>query len=467
VILRDYQIRALEDVRSAFRSGAPGVLLVLPTGAGKTVVAAAMVQGAQALGRRALFCAHRRELVAQTSAKLAAIGVDHGVILAGEPGTDHAIQVASVQTLARRRVDPFDLVYVDEAHHVAADTYARILELARPRWTVGLTATPYRTDGRGLGDAFKAIVAGPDIRELTAAGWLVPADVYSPAPDAMLGAGHRAGDYTAEELEARIDRPALVGDLVATWQLRAPGLRTVAFGVSVEHAAHIVAAFRAARVPAELLTGETTPARRAELLEDLAAGRVLVVANCAVLTEGWDSPAVAAAIIARPTLSRGLWRQMAGRVLRQHPGKARAVILDQGANAMRHGHPYLEDPATLEQGPRRWRTNREQPPATVICAQCFGVYERAEAGPCPYCGAANRPKLRRLAQRAGELERVDWNTPRLAEHDDARALETARALTRKAWASGYKPGWIFTQLRLRYGADRARGLMAATRGAAA
>lgn len=450
--LRPYQERLLDSVREALRTNRR-VLMSLPTGGGKTVIACAMIREAARRGHRCLFLAHRRELIHQASARL---DVPHSVILAGEKYSPAAVEVASVQTLTRRSVEAYDFVFVDEAHHTAANSYRRILDLASPRWLVGLTATPYRTDGRGLGDSYDALVAGPTTLELTVQGYLAPCDMYSPPIAAMIGAHVRAGDYTQEDLEQRINRPRLVGDVVATWR-KHPSARTVAFGVSVAHATSMAEAFRTAGVAAEIITGEMSHDLRAERLAALASGHLTVLATCGVLTEGWDCPAASTAIIARPTMSRGLWRQMAGRVLRTCPGKSRALILDHGGNAVRHGHIYAPDPAELQQS--RHATRDSDAPATSVCPSCFGVYYRQADTACPYCGAVREVKPRRISTASGELERVDWTAAPLAKQPDDRARDAARELAAKARANGYKPQWVWFQLKLRYGPERARALM--------
>jgi superfamily II DNA or RNA helicase len=150
---------------------------------------------------------------------------------------------------------------------------------------------------------------------------------------------------------------------------------------------------------------------------------------------------------------------MAGRVLRTHPGKPRAVILDHGGNTIRHGHPYADDPATLEQSAHRWRTDAEPVPAASVCPACFGVYWRRDDRTCPYCGALRPVQEPRFVRRAGELQRVDWESAPMAKHDDRRASDVAASLRQQAEERGHKRGWVFWQLKIRYGLDRARELM--------
>jgi superfamily II DNA or RNA helicase len=159
VILRDYQIRAIDQVREAFRE-TRRVLLVMPTGAGKTATASQILAWAVARGRRCLFIVHRREIVQDTHRRLLAAGVSCGLVMAGQPTTDAPVQVCSVQTLAARGLHPpADLLVWDEAHHVAAATYGAIRAKYPEAWHLGLTATPERTDGKSVLGYFDGRVA--------------------------------------------------------------------------------------------------------------------------------------------------------------------------------------------------------------------------------------------------------------------------------------------------------------------
>lgn len=182
--LRPYQSALVAEVRREFVANRR-VLLFLPTGAGKTVVFVHICSGAAARGRRVTILAHRSELVDQISAALTTAGVRHGLIVAGtDPGT-HQVEVASVATLARRleRWRPADLIVVDEAHHAAAGSWRKILAAAPDAYVLGVTATPERLDGRGLDDLFDSMVIGPDVAELTKAGFLAPSVVYAPSAE--------------------------------------------------------------------------------------------------------------------------------------------------------------------------------------------------------------------------------------------------------------------------------------------
>lgn len=182
ITLRPYQERVMDDLRDAFRQGNRAPLLVLPTGGGKTIIFSHIAATAAGRGRQVLILVHRRELITQASRKLTAVGVEHGIIAAGMPGSDHPVQVASVQTLARRlRCIEWKptLIIIDEAHHATAGQWSQVLEHWPEAYRLGVTATPCRLDGRGLRDAFDVMVKGPSMADLIFAGYLTGARIYA------------------------------------------------------------------------------------------------------------------------------------------------------------------------------------------------------------------------------------------------------------------------------------------------
>jgi superfamily II DNA or RNA helicase len=270
VALRPYQIDAVERVRALVRHGVRRILLVLATGGGKTSCAAELIRLVVARGNRALFIAHRRELIAQAYQRVLEFGLTPeqvGVIMASDPRRRPGamVQVASIDTLRNRAKPRAELVIVDEAHRCLARSY-RILADHYPQAVhLGLTATPYRADGRGLGDAYDELVVVASPRELIAQGYLVEPRVFTVPPSALpdLSAVRvRAGDYDKRALEDAVDQKGLVGNLVEHWRKYADGVRTIVFATSVAHSKHITERFLEAGVPSEHLDGETPAAER-------------------------------------------------------------------------------------------------------------------------------------------------------------------------------------------------------------
>ena len=428
--LRPYQQQAIDDLRAAYRSGAQAPLLVAPTGAGKTVILAAITASAIARGRQVLILVHRRELIHQASSKLTAAGVQHGIIAAGVQRADAPVQVASVQTLVRRLAtinwQPC-LVIIDEAHHAAAGSWSKILDHWPSALRLGVTATPCRLDGRGLGDTFDALVEGPSVQMLTSAGYLSPARIFAPPMVADLSQlRRRAGDYANDQAAAAMTRPTVTGDAISHYQRLAGAQQAIAFCCNVAHAESVRDAFETAGISSRLLLGNTTD--RDAVVAAFAAGTVRVLVTVDVVSEGFDIPAAGCAIMLRPTQSLGLYLQQVGRVLRPAPGKAAAIILDHVGNVTRHGFPDDIRQWSLEHGARRSGGNQPAP-AVRTCPQCFAAFKPAPL--CPCCGADCAPEPRRaMRQVEGDLKELhrEGVRQRTAERRGARTLQDLIAI---------------------------------------
>ncbi len=388
--LHPFQERVVTETEAALASG-DKVILVAPTGSGKTVMGAAIAKHAAEQHRGVLFLAHRREIIVQTSRKLRAYGVRHGVIIAGADDRlrpMECVQVASVATLWSRgmRSDAMpmpaaDLIIVDECHHAPAHTYSKIIEHYPDAKLLGLTATPCRGDGRGLGGHFTKIVEAPQTADLIVEGHLVRSRVYAPVRPNLQGVHTRHGDYVEVELAGRMDVPKLVGDLVSHWLKFGERRRTVVFAVNVAHSLHICTEFQSCGIRAEHLDGGTKLDEREAILARLASGETEVVTNCMVLTEGWDCPEVGCCVLARPTKKMGLFRQMVGRVLRPAEGKADAIVLDHSGAVYCHGLPedpvvWTLDPDQLAVSPEHAKRSERSVTALIECTQCSHAHGR-------------------------------------------------------------------------------------------
>ena len=409
ITLRDYQAdhRGEEGIREAYRQRHRTVLYVLPTGGGKTVLASSMVAKASARGRRILFMAHRRELIEQASETFGQFGIEHGVIMSGRSGNRVPVQLGMVGMIANRteRIAPPDFIVVDEAHHSSAQSYRKILAAFPRAHVLGITATPARTDGAGLGDIYQAIVVGPQMRELIEMGALAPFRVFGPERSLDLsGVKTSRGEYDARQLADVMDRSTITGDAVEHYKRLCPTGRAVAFCVSIEHAAHVAETFRAAGIEAASIDGRMHKGTRAELLDDLASGRLKILTSCELISEGYDLPTLDAAILLRPTQSLILHLQQCGRALRMSPGKMEAVILDHANNTFRHGFPDEPREWSLEGRRKGAKTKLNQAPVSV-CRECFAYYPAA-LRKCPHCDAVRIGTARTIECRDGQLVEI-------------------------------------------------------------
>ena len=461
--LHDFQKDIKSRINDAIASGARRVLLVAQTGAGKTVTAAAIMDDAASQGQRILFLDHRRELTKQASQKLHDFGIDAGIIQANFPARPaERIQIASIQTLHARAVrsrsielPAADLVIVDEAHHSPAATYRRLLAAYPNAVILGLTATPCRGDGRGLGGTFELMIEGPPVVELIDGKYLVGTRVYAPVRPDLTGVHVRRGDYVERELAARMNTAQLVGDVVEHWCRLAERRPTVVFAVDVAHSVHLRNEFRRAGVLAEHLDGSTPLEERDQILAQLSDGRIEVVTNCMVLTEGWDQPNVSCLILARPTKSLGLYRQMVGRCLRPWPGKTEALILDHAGATFEHG--FAEDPIEWTLFEDRRAENKKHSargtphaPALTTCPECSAV--RFEGRPCPVCNWRPAPKAKPVEVADGELGWVARNRQgNAAAHSPEERQHFQGELTWIAQARGYNPGWTSHKYKEKFG----------------
>lgn len=425
--LRAYQLEGVAQIAEAYRRGAKRVLYVCPTGGGKTEVFSHVGERVALGGKRVIAAAHRKTLVRQATRRLPA-----------------CISVGSVQALSRRPM-PFDLGILDEAHHAVAKNYRAMMDKV-PLW-LGVTATPERLDGQGLGDVFDALVLGPSSADLCAAGWLADVEAFAPAQPPDIRQVHiQAGDYMTRELALVMDKPTVTGDAIEHYQRHAAGEPSIVFCVSVQHATNTAAAFVSEGWNALAVHGGMDDATIYDAIAGLADGRFTHLMSCNLIDEGLDVAGVSCIIDLAPTQSLSRWLQRIGRG-RRPPG--RMVLLDHAGNmTQRHGWPDWPRNWTLEGTPKRARTA----PAIAQCPTCYAIHPPGPA--CPACGhdyvTAEREATRREAeQRAGELARMTLDDHRLlhlrtaplrelvkgaATWDDLDAIRAARNYA-AAWTS--------------------------------
>lgn len=407
-MLRPYQRAAVGRVNAAW-AGNRCVLLQAPTGAGKTAIAVdGFIDPALRRGERVLFVVHLREIVQQAAGRLRAASLPHGVVLPGvRPDSAAPVQVCSLQTLAARAHWPdADIVIIDEAHRAASSTYQKLAAQYPKARMLGLTATPWRLDGKGLcppDGPFTELVTVITPSELVAGGFLVPDVVYGvDAPDlSALKVDPKTRDYETKGLAAAFAAPRYVGSAVQAYKEHANGLRTIAFACNRAHGEAVTQEYRAGGVRARYVDGTATPKERAHALDSLRRGEVQVLVNPEMFCEGVDEPLIGCVQVLRATLSLTRWVQMVGRGKRPItdverkwcadngvpcPSKSRVVILDHGGNTQKLGFPMADRTWTLEgKTPAQRKADAERMSASV--RQCRGCGRMLERGArCMSCG---------------------------------------------------------------------------------
>ena len=454
VTLREYQVDIVRDLRQAYFDGFTSLLLASPTASGKTCVFTFIAESAVKRGLSIDILVHRRELIRQTSDALADLGIRHGIIAPGHSPTTDQVQIASVQTLVRRlngKRKP-DLIIIDEAHHTGATSWEKILNRFHGAKLLGVTATPQRLDGKGLGKPegfYDKLILGPSTHELIELGYVSRPVVYAPPNDIDLtGVKKRFGDYAKGDLAFAVDKPKITGSCVEHYLRLCPDTPAIAFCASVDHSRHVSSEFNAAGVPSESLDGKMGDLDRKYRLEALGDGRIKVLTSVDVISEGLDVPIVTTAILLRPTASLSLYLQQVGRCLRTHPDKDHSIILDHVGNVFRHGLP--DEDRTWSLNGDLSKAKRDTELLTITqCMKCYATFSVWKSE-CPECGYAKVVTPREIREVEGELKKITPDEKReskrkesIQRRRDRGACKTLEELIDYGDKMGYKPGWAY------------------------
>ena len=448
-VLRPYQETGVAQLVEKLPAAARGVVYCAATGAGKTAVATRVVG---TFDLPSIFLVHRKELLDQTALAYQRDGLEFGLISPDYDFRPASHLIASIDTLIARRsrfegfMKSARLLVFDEAHHAVAQKWRTVRALAPNSMLLGPSATPWRTNGEGLGDFFDDVAMAPSMKALIEMGWLAPARVFKPPMKmrSLAGVKKRLGDYAINELSKAVNLSEVNQAVVAYHQMAARHRPTVVFCVDVQHAEDVCRAFRIGGYRAAVIKGDMHKTDRAAAANGLKDGSIEILVSVDVVSEGFDVPRCACAVLLRPTMSTGLWLQQVGRVLRPDDEFEDALIIDAVGNAIEHGMPDEIRQWTLLEGAKNLERLVMKP---ICCGHCWRVQRPARE--CVECGKPMKLTLVEQmvlspgANLSSELRSCSVDVLQSLKQSDLLRLGKTRAdLEYIAAVKGYKPGWV-------------------------
>lgn len=447
--LRSYQKESIEQIEKSILNGHKSIIVQSPPRTGKTVIMSDIARRATAKGNRILFVVHRKEIVDQVVKTFKANDVDMNLATVG-----------MVQTITRHvsTLETPSIIFVDESHHALSKTYRRILDAFPVAIKLLFTATPIRLSGEGFTDIADDLIIGKSIQWLIDNHFLAPLDYYAPNQlnneDLKV---KRNGEFDEKSIEEAF-KPKVYGNAVATFKKLSIDKQAIAYTYNVASAERLANQFNADGITAKAVSGHTPKDERDQIISAYRNGKIKVITNSELFTEGLDLPNVDTVIMLRPTQSLSLYLQFAMRSMNPREGK-RALIIDHVGNIDRFGPPTADREWTLEGQKKKSRQQSGPTLAITTCEQCFAVFERKNLTHCPYCGAElAKPKELEVVDDV-KLEKVN-----LAKTLAARAKQVIQSnvagkrpqdlnsyaeLKEYARFHGYKSGWIFYQAKNR------------------
>ena len=458
--LREYQTLAIDEVRNLFKQGKKKILLVSPTGSGKTIIACSMIQKALDKNKSCLFVAHRRELIMQCVQKLFDFGITSGTLMSGKAENKFEnVQVASIQTFtARKDNDDFnkpkaDLIILDEAHRSTSKSFKSLIEMYPESYVIGLTATPIRGDNKGLGNVYEELVECGSIKGLQEQGFLVKTKYFAPSIPDLKDIKVVRGDYDVRQLDKKMNQKKLIGCIVTHWIRHAENRPTVVFASSVAHSKHIAKIFKNNKIPASHVDGTMEELERETVLNAMKNDEIKVICNCMVLSEGWDFPKISVCILARPTKSYGLYLQMVGRSLRIcPPEKHDTIVIDHSGCIYEHG--FVEDAPEWELTISKDKKDKKKKIVEPIskqpftCIKCNHIYKITKENPeCPNCSFVPTKKEVQLLIKQGRL--IELEKPKETPAHDKKKWYAQLLFIAKQ--KGYNIGWSSHKFKDKFG----------------
>lgn len=445
--LRNYQTLAIQQIREKYVSGHKKVLLRLATGAGKTVVFCEVTKNTIKNKKRVGIFVRGRKLVDQASQRLFREEVHHGVLMAKHWNyrPSASVQVCSIDTLIARGLRPeFDFIVIDEAHLAISDGYREVLNDYPNAYILSVTATPYTNEP--LNHIADTIIHPITMQELIDQGFLVPFRYFSPDEPDLRGVKTVNGDYKNNQLEERMTKGQLTGDIIKHWVNIGEGRPTLLFAVNINHSKLLVEKFNEAGIRAEHCDADTPEEERNAIIKRLENGQTKIVSNVGIFCTGVDIPSLGAIILARPTQSYSLYIQQIGRGTRTFQGKENCILLDHAGNIRRFikkfGFPTLEPEVDLNGKPKEDRGQME----SKVCGKCFAIYRGKD---CPNCGTKEPMPPRHIVESEGDLSEIVVTAKDPVEQY-LEYLEQQRSKFNR------KMAWKFHKLVDKFGIDKSK-----------
>lgn len=460
--LRDYQENLIAGARDGFRAGKKGIVLVSPTGSGKGIILPWIARSLVESNKRVLIMVHRRRLVKQLCKALDGLGTCYDVVH-GRKRLRYLCQVGMVKTLKNRlgTLPDYDYILTDESHRATAPEYVAIYDHYENAKRIFLTATPARTDGKGLSAVADHMVIGPTMRWLISEGFLAPYRYFEPPSNIDWSKIKRGkdGEYDEQAEADAIGKSHIIGDAVKQYRARMDGKRCIVFCRGINGAKEAADEFKENGIPAESIDGTMDESEQESILKRFETGETLCLMSADLISEGVDIPECSGVIFLRRTISVILFLQAVGRCLRPKKDGSHAIILDCVGNCTIHGYPCDPREWSLEGVPKKTGTVE-----TVTCKKCNRSFRpneakelaRAECGEevCPVReGAVERkPVKAQVVVDEDLIEREDpwaWTggiDPVLASGDEWKALiakaDTIDKLKQIQRARGYNARWV-------------------------
>jgi superfamily II DNA or RNA helicase len=438
IALREYQQDLYQKTVDAFRQGNKRVLVTVGCGAGKSYIFAKMAERTKG---PVLVLTHRRELLDQTGR----LFQEHGINARIEMVLTEANRLGEHERPA--------LIITDEAHLSRSNSWMKVLDYYDTH-TVGFTATPVRLDGKPLGDIYSALVTGVSVRWLIDNHRLAPYEYYAPTVVETDGLRVQMGDYVIKDLEQLMSDRAIYSDVLKSWERLAKGQKTIAYCVSVKHAQETAKMFTDAGYPAVEIDGSTPPKKRAEIMQNFRDGKIKVLCNVGIISEGVSIDDVTCCLLLRPTESHALYWQQAMRCMRYQPGKT-AIIVDCVGNYTRNPLPDADVEWSLTESVRKKpKINAEGDFTIRTCQKCYKVFKTAPV--CPYCGQPYSLTEREIkAHESIELQRITAEEAEKAERKrkemrmEVGMCKTIEDLIKIQKERGYNTAWVWKMARVK------------------